>query len=736
MKNLREKIVEIFKKAKESGSAETEALEMLLVELKATRKDPNWLQHKVRSILEKFCCIFMACLTNLRSGQPLENLSEIVNAFKTKEEEIQKQFVNGVLARLCVQADAVAIDVAAYFFHSSFDSVASAARELLTKVGLTDQGKELVTKSLLGHVSKPVGAVTVLAKINPKIGAEQAFKLFRNKELQFGALSILTEMPLEKEIVKKTVDFLQSHEAHSLWDSLSQRMACYAFLQYVFESGLLLTVEARPIISKAFRHECAETGIKHLLSVIAIIDPKNEQIIFEGFIAMETSGENHFSARRDKVKEFISKLKGSEKVEYLKRTLIGSTDEEFMWFAGKMLMLTDLTVATETFLEIAKKKSLDSPRLLAVLTQRAVKMCSKKEHTEKEDDGKSLRSRFAPVARRLFAYAKSADCPTGKRLEIAVQPLMFGGHAEFCREAIAILEDVLLCEGLVPAQVQKALQAMFNCQVQRKMLSNEVDAVLTKVYASEYKERFLKELLDIIASDVRGYPMEPLYPPIVNFLVKIPATEAVPILEKALASKRPDGDLGLCARASYINGLKKFAIEGSVKAVGLISRYRGGNICSEFTPAVLPDIYQKTTSDEIKKEVIDAVIERFLISIKDSYTVNRICYFYEIRAIEALKKEPLIQEAFLKGISSIGKGDISPGMCGLIDKVSEIMPKERIGEAKEILCELTKNLKALKAAYIDKYQMVHRGISPRSDDSRVGDIETICAQIYLVLASM
>ena len=213
---------------------------------------------------------------------------------------------------------------------------------------------------------------------------------------------------------------------------------------------------------------------------------------------------------------------------------------------------------------------------------------------------------------------------------------------------------------------------------------------------------------------------------------------AVPILQKALASHLPNGDLGLYARASYVAGLGEFAIAGSADAVDAIAKYQGDNIDSRLIPAMLEKIHAETASEEIKKKVSTAVAKRFLFSVKHSSDGGTF-YFHEVDAIEALKADPIIQSALLNGIRLIGNIGIgrSPGMCKIIEKVPAIIPEGRKEEARKILNQLLEKLTKAKKTYIDEYAKGHHGRSPQENrHTYLNTADAIYAQASLTLIAL
>jgi hypothetical protein len=720
LEKLRKTVIKLVEKAKENGSEKElllKFLPLILVELKDI-PDEDWsARYEIRALLKQFCGFFMACLAILRSGQQLDGIDRMEKSFKTKENEIQIQFLRCVLESLCMQANKHAIKLTAYFLDADVGEVKTCAKEILAKAGQNPAGKNVVMGILQSYVPGKTGALSILAEVDYEVATVRAMEIVENnkdKDIRHEALCVLAKATLSKEIAEKMVDHLKGDKTKVLWEDWNYREAVYDFMEQAFSNDLLPQEDAKTLIAKAFESEDGNRGLSRLLSVVKVICPKDEQLLFDGFLVMESQKGHGFSVREESVKEYMDTLKGVQRVEYLQKALLASTDTKFVWFAGQHLMAADVGLAAKTFVACAQDVK-SSKEKIGTLAQLAMRVCD-----EEKDRGNwianglnaSQRSRFMSVAQALLAYAETDACSTEACLIIAFQPGMFGGNEECCRRANALLEKILLHKEASSGQVLEALQALLSCCIQRQSLVGEVNDILKRAYDSECKERFLSQLLEIIIKDIRGYSSGFLLYPAVRFLESIESADAIPLLRGRLYAALPNSDRGMSARSCCVSALKKFALEGHVDAVVAIAGYREGNIGNEVIPIALVEIYQQTTSAEIRMAVVRGVAERFAFSLTKEAD-RKVSYFYEISAIEALKEESFIKAAFLKGIVAIG--DVatqrSDGMGKLISKIPAIMPKEEKNAVQEALRQLVGNLALVKQKMLaenDKRRVLYR----------------------------
>lgn len=696
MEKIREKIMAILAKDhfRSEDHFKVEALEIFLHELKVIQAD-SW---KLRGFMANFASLLMACLVVLKSRQPLENIPMIERGFQSKNKEIEADFLKRVIAPLCQQANKIAIEIAVIFLYGDSEEVIGCAQKILKELGGTKESMGEVSKVLCEHATKNVSALTVFCKIDAKAATEEAFKLLTSKDERFrqAALRVFEKAPLDREIAVKVASFLMDAKSKVLWKDSDHRIVCYAFIKHAFKGGWLSADAVKDLVAKAFKYEDCNSGLREFLPVVKLIDSKDGKVLFEGFVMMEKNHERTFGWRDDSVKKFIVGLSQEKRVEYLSRTLLVSSDDKFIWFAGQQLIALDIDAAARVFVQIAGSKK-ESQAKVATLAQLAVRVSEERRgqmHWSVRQLNEGSASRFAPVFQALFDYAQSEACPIARRFHIATQPLMFVTDSIFCKAAIPLLRKTILEEKDFSEQARGALVALLNYCAQKNKFFKEVEDVLTDIYASRKRKGMLDGLLWILSNDIRGDICKPLYSFAVEFLKKIQAVDAVPVLQKALDSRRPDGDLGMFARETYVSALKKFALEGSHHAVMVISNYRKKGILFETIPMALADIYQGATNDLIKNTAVQGVAERFILSIKDASNNEGLFYLHELKAVERLKESPFIQDAFLKGIETMGSPEIllSSGMCAIVKEAASILPKSKNVAAQEKMKALIADL--------------------------------------------
>jgi len=713
------------------------ALGTLIALLEKVPKSKEYeFQCGVSSLLSEFSTAFVAALAIIRSGRPLQEIEQMEKSLRETSEGSQIQFIGHILSSLCLQANLVAVEIAVFFLNVRSDRIVSAAKNLLEKSGQNDRSRNTIVSVLQKWILRKPGILTLLAKIDAQAAIKSAVNLLTNGNsgIRYESFSTLVAGPLVKEIVDTVVKTLKDAKAKILWESVDHRGAICDFIKRAFEDSLLSKEDALEILRIAFQYEHCNRGLAHLLLAIKTIDPENKPLLMNAFLAVEKNGggNSSFNLRRDSVEEFITGLTETELVDFLQKILSITGESESLWFAGQHLIAVDVAVAARIFAKIARAKKTPKERI-GTLAQLAMKVCDDTENRWLSTElNKKPKFRFAPVAQVLFDYAEEDACPLETRLIIAYQPGMYGSSDELCHRAIPLLGSVILDEKASPEQVTEALRALLNTCL-KKGLGQEVDAVLKKVYASPRRKLLLDQMLFILVNDIRGYPMEPLYPAIVSFLANSKAADAVPILKKALNAERPNADLGMTARTTYVAGLKKFSLEGSIQAVAAISGYCGDNIWGKVIPKTLVDIYTKTTSKAVSEKVALGASERFLLSINEA-GCNRLFYLNELIAMEGLKDSPIIQAAFLKGIAAIGEGNgrRSAGMCGIVEKTFEILPKERFPEGQSALNGFLDKLSQEKEVLLKECEQKGR----RWHAKKIQLIDTLMAEAGLALATM
>jgi len=740
MESIRGLVIGFAKMPGKEDAFINRALGTLITLLKKIPKNKEYeFQCEISSLLSEFSVAFMAALAVIHSGRPLQEIEQIEKSLQKTHEGSQIQFITRLLAPLCLQANEAVIEITTFFLHVDSDRLSSCAKEVLKKSGQNGRSKNAIVSVLQKWITRKTGVLTILAKIDPQAAIKRAVDLLTNSDegIRHEALSVIATGPLTKEISKSVATILKDDKSKVLWMGMCHREVCCDFVRRAFENGTLSKEDAVELLQKAFQYEDCNRGLAHLLPAVKAIDPENKQLLMGGFLAMERKGNRNFSVRKTSVKEFISGLAKEELIGYAKKTLFTSDDSDFCWLVGQYLIAADTAVASQVFVGIAKTKMAQkSKNKIGTLAQLAMKACFDDRAScnwTAKGLNKKPKSRCAPVAQALLNYAESDSCPTEVRLAIAYQPGMFGGTVVCCRQAIPLLSKVILDQKASPEQTRKAIQALLNTSLKRG-LAQEVEGALKKIYASPRKKILLDQMLFILVNDLRGYPMEPLYPAIVAFLAnEAKETDAVPILKKALDAQRPDGDLGMCARSTYVAALKKIALAGSVKSVGAITDYRGDNIWGDVIPKTLISLYNKSSSQEVREQTAIGVAERFLLSVNKSGAGN-LFYLDELIAVEGLKKSPIVQEAFLEGIAAIGEGNgrRSAGMCGIVKKTFEILPKEKISDGQSALNELLNKLTREKKAHIAECEGKGRW---RTDTERIKTIDAIIAEASLTLAT-
>jgi|GEM_PF-1412059 len=735
MANIRDEVIKLAEMKEKEEIFVAWALGKLIALLDKIPKSKPFhdFQWEVSTLLSKFSCVFMSVLAAIRSGRLLEDIPRMEERLSKTEEGAQLQFVGRSLASLCLEANITAIEIVVYFLNARNNDVVSHAKSVLEKSGQNARSKSATVSILHKWIPHRRDAFAILAKIDAPAAMKRAVNLFLHEDdgIRYEALSILANGPLTQEVADAVVKILKSEKATDIWTSMNHSEVCCDFVKRAFEEGFLSQGDGTEILRTAFRYEYCNRGLASLLPAISAVCPDNRQILMDGFLDMETRKNSHnFFSRKESVKNFIAGLSQEELVDYLQKSLLASGDRDFHWLGGQHLIAADPDAAAQTFLKIVKAKS--TLEKIGTLAQLSMKVCRDENFGKWDADelNKEPKSRFTPPALALLEYAANDNCPTEIRLIISYQPGMFGGAVELCRRAIPVLGKIILGEETPAEKAGEALQAILNTRL-KKGLAKDVDDELQKIYASPRKEVLLDQMLLIMTNDVRGWPMNPLYPAIVGFLMGAKKADAVPILKKALNAKLPDADLGMSARQIYVAALKKFALDGSAKAAEAIAGYRGDNIWGEIISKTLIDIYEKATSKKVSGQTAIGAAERFLYSVKHPNNGGPF-YLDEIIAMEGLKDSPIIQRAFLEGIAAIaGIGNSrSMGMCRLVEKIPVILPPEKAPEARKTLNQLIVDLESEKENHIADCKS--KKVCPYKN--YIKTIDSLCAEAGLALA--
>jgi hypothetical protein len=739
MTDIRNEIIELAKMKERRDIFIIRAMEKLLALLEEVPKSVEYeFQWKIAALLSGFSAAFLAALAVRRMGRPAKDIAQFEEPLLKKSKSTQIRFITGLLFPLCSQANEVAFKIATFFLWTGKSTLVECAEKEIAEASRKNElAKSTAASVLKKWIPARSKALDILKKVDPEGAMKWAVRLLTHRDsgIRYEAFRILSEGRLTQEISDSVAGILKSDKATVIWDQTDHRAVCCDFVSRAFEAGFLAKDVATELLKIVFQHEYCGAGLSRLLPALKVVCPGDKQILMDGFIGMEKRRHKFgFSVRDSQVETFVAGLTREEFLCYLKATIPFSDDSDFCLFAGKHLIGLDIAVASRIFAGKAKEKvTRQSISIIGELTWFAAKICDDKAGKwEIPELNKKPNSRFFPVADALLRFAEEDGCPTPVRLAIAFQPGMHGGNTECCRRTVPILKKIILSEDATSEQARDALRVLIMNHRERG-LAKEVNEALEEIYASPCKKILLDQILFILTKDVRGWLNESLYPTIISFLESRNASEAVPILKKALNAERPTSDYGMDVRAAYVNALKKFALKGSKQAVSVISEYQGGNINNELIPKTLVDIHKKTVSPNIKTFVSAEVARRFLSSI--GLPIGRgIFYLHELEAMENLKDEPCVQRAFLDGLASIGDIvlDTCSGVCGIVGKATVILPKEKIIETRQVLKQLLEKLGKQKQRHLAMCDKRRWGWGNQFEKN----IDSISAEATLTLAMM
>lgn len=709
-------------------------------------------QSRVEKQIRDFCQVFTAYLIVLRTGQDFAKLPEVERVVALKENEAKSSYIKNQLEPRCKRGDPGALAVLALFLQTADQEIQDSLKSIFLEVIKGGKNRLLVAEIIRPyipgnekHISRAsLVALQIFAKADAAAATSMLMDYLRkpNKDVRQTALCIFTEAKVLEKIGPEFIRHLISAKSKILWSDVDHRYVVYRVVANLLNRGILLPEQAVILSKKAFTFENSNRGLGNLLPLVKKIEVQSgRQLLFDGFLRLEAGQKQSFSYREETVEKFIKKLAPAGQLDFLRKSMLRSRNKDFLWFAGQRLIALDVQVASETFIAIVKKKS-STLENIGAITQLAMGVSNKEPSSKwkvKALNGKDC-GRFYPVALSLLSFAESSDCPLVVKLEIAYQVGMFGGNQDAYRRSVGIIGNILADSELAEATAFKALQALLNMgddHDSREIKSGELTALrlaIKQVLANTHKKHgrmLMACFIKLITTDTRGYSVTPLFPPVVDFLAGLSAKESVPIFKVLLNAGLPDADLGMFARQSYISTLKKFAIAGSIEATKIIAEYDGRNTWNELVPKTLIGIYQETKINAVKQVVVASVAKRFV----DSIGHKELCYFYEIKAIEILCKNMVIQRAYVDGLKKIGQIDIdqySLGMCDLAKKFYHILSPGMVKIGKKILNQVIDNLIKSKEAYQKRCQKNHWFVS----DNNLKLIDQMTAELSMLLAGV